>query len=289
METFELRYFVAVAQTENIHRASEALHVSPSSLSKAISRLEEELSVQLFRRENKNIKLTEEGRLLQRRASEIIQLEEATKLELSGVKGSIKIQISGNEILLTKLGLHYTEVIKKNHPLCEFEFLIESDERALNKVSRGEAHLALVTSEVTTKSELRSKVVGETKFQTYVGKDHPLYSQAKKGQTVHVNEVLKYQFVVPTHPILGKTGPKQSLDGWRDDEFPRLIGYHAPSLKILEELVLNGLAIAYLPDYFARDLKVEILTISHCPYVCQQKIRLVSKKSRDVGWINELF
>jgi DNA-binding transcriptional LysR family regulator len=289
METFELRYFVGVAQTENIHRASEKLHVSPGSLSKAITRLEEELAVQLFHREGRSIRLTEEGRLLQKRASEILQLEEATKLELSGVKGSIKVQIVGNEILLAKMGVLYSETIKKKHPLCEFEFLIESDEAALERLSRGEAHLAIVTSDVSSKSEFRSKVIGETKFQTYVGKGHPLYRFAKNGAIVPVNEVLEYPFVVPTHSILGKTGNKQSLDGWRDDEFPRKIEYHASSLKILEELVISGNAVAYLPEYFGKDLMIEALQISDCPYMCQQKIKLVSRKSKDVRWINELF
>lgn len=100
-----MRYFLGVAKTQNIHEASEELHVSTGSLSKAIARLEEELSVKLFNREGRGIRLTEEGRLLQRRASEIIQLEESTRLELSGAKGTIQVRIAGAEILLSHWGL----------------------------------------------------------------------------------------------------------------------------------------------------------------------------------------
>ena len=102
MEIFELKYFLGVARDENIHRASEKLHVSPGSLSKAISRLENELSVTLFSREGRNIRLTDHGRLFQKRASEIVQLEEAARLELAGHEGAIQVVIAGPEILLTK-------------------------------------------------------------------------------------------------------------------------------------------------------------------------------------------
>ena len=59
METFELHYFLSVARFENVHRAAEHAAVSPASLSKAISRLEEELGAKLFARQGRNIVLTE--------------------------------------------------------------------------------------------------------------------------------------------------------------------------------------------------------------------------------------
>ncbi len=58
MEIFELRYLLAVAQNENVHRTSEGLNVSPGSLNKAISHLEDELGVSLFYKQGRNIRLT---------------------------------------------------------------------------------------------------------------------------------------------------------------------------------------------------------------------------------------
>lgn len=43
MEMFELRYFLAVAQIENVNKAAAAINVSAGSLSKEISRVEEKL------------------------------------------------------------------------------------------------------------------------------------------------------------------------------------------------------------------------------------------------------
>src|SRR3954468_674100 len=113
METFELRYFLDVARYENIHRASERLRISPGSLSKAIGRLQCELSVKLFSREGRNIRLTDHGRLLQLRASEIIQREEAAKIEIAGHLGSFQAVLTGPEVLLSRMGISISAEIRK--------------------------------------------------------------------------------------------------------------------------------------------------------------------------------
>lgn len=283
METFEMRYFLGVARTQNIHKASEELHVSPGSLSKAITRLEEELSVKLFSREGRNIRLTEHGKLLQRRASEIIQLEEATRLELAGVKGTIQVQIAGAEILLANWGIDFCQQIKTSYPKASFEFQATDDKTALERVERGEAHLAIVTSDISSSSELKFKNLGETKFKTFLSQKHPLH---KKRKLIHVDELLQHAFVSPNHPLLGKVGVKQSLDGWRDDEFPRKIEYLTSSLKILEEIVVSGKAIAYLPEYFGKQLGLEIITVEGCPYTCNQKIKIVARDPKELSWLD---
>src|SRR3712207_2913498 len=115
METFELKYFLGVARVENIHRASEQLGVSPASLSKAISRLESELGVSLFSREGRNIHLTDHGRLLQKKASEIVLLVEATRFQLSGHQGTIRCNLVGPEVLLTGYGLNLAKELGNRH------------------------------------------------------------------------------------------------------------------------------------------------------------------------------
>jgi len=284
-----MKYFLGVARDENIHRASEKLNVSPGSLSKAIARLEDELSVSLFSREGRNIRLTDHGRLFQVRAAEIVQLEEAARLELAGHEGAIQIVIAGAEILLSELGMSVSQELKSRYPKSRFEFHAVDDDLALGQVSRGEAHLAIVTSDVPSQLGLTAKTLAEPRFQTIVGPKHPLYSLARAGKTVAVEQVLLHPFVSPNHPLLGKVGIKQSLDGWRDDQFPRKIEFLTSSLKILEELVTRGRALAYLPDYYAQRIDAVALKISGCPYTCTQKVRLVAKNPKDRGWLGRWF
>lgn len=61
MNVSQIRAFSTVAQQENISKAAALLHVSQSSLSKQIARLEAELGVPLFDRNGKKITLNKAG------------------------------------------------------------------------------------------------------------------------------------------------------------------------------------------------------------------------------------
>jgi DNA-binding transcriptional LysR family regulator len=288
MELFEVRYFLAVARSENIHRASERLNVSPGSLSKAVSRIEGELGVKLFSREGRNIRLTEAGRLLRSRASDLVTLEESIRAEVAGGPGALTAVIAGPEILLSHLGPEISARIRKRNPRASFEFQACDDGTALKRIETGEAHLALVTADVP--AALATRQLEETRFLTVVGRGHPLHARARAKKTVTVEDALEHEFVSPTHPIFGRVGQKQSLDGWRDDEFPRRIGFTSTCLSLITRLVSQGRALAYLPDYLVTGLDgVEPLKISGCPYTCVQRIKLVARRPKDTAWIDELF
>ena len=77
-----LNLFLIVAREETITKSAQLLHVTQPTLSRQLMQLEEKLGVKLFHRGKHNIRLTEDGMLLCRRAQELVSLSEKTKQEL---------------------------------------------------------------------------------------------------------------------------------------------------------------------------------------------------------------
>ena len=82
MDTRVLKYFLTVAQTNNITKAAEQLHITQPTLSPQIMDLETELDIKLFNRENRRLQLTKAGILFQQRATTMLQLLDQTENDL---------------------------------------------------------------------------------------------------------------------------------------------------------------------------------------------------------------
>ena len=86
MEIRVLQYFLAIVREQSIIRAAESLHLSQPTLSTQIKNMEEELGKQLLIRGTKGsrkVTLTEEGRILRKRAEEILELVKKTENEIT--------------------------------------------------------------------------------------------------------------------------------------------------------------------------------------------------------------
>ncbi len=83
MELRVLKYFLMAAREENITKAAEILHITQPTLSRQLMQLEEELGTKLFVRGKHNIRLTEDGMLLKKRAQDIVALAERTEKEFT--------------------------------------------------------------------------------------------------------------------------------------------------------------------------------------------------------------
>src|SRR5271168_2623006 len=73
MELRHLRYFAAVAEALNFTKAAARLRVAQPALSRQVSDLEEELSVDLLKRTSHGVLLTEEGKMFLGDAREILK------------------------------------------------------------------------------------------------------------------------------------------------------------------------------------------------------------------------
>jgi DNA-binding transcriptional LysR family regulator len=98
MELRHLRYFVAVAEEQNVSLAAQRLHVSRPPLSRQIRDLETELGLALFERSAKAIRLTEAGKIFLLEARAVLQRAEdavaLTKSAASQKRGQVHVGYS---------------------------------------------------------------------------------------------------------------------------------------------------------------------------------------------------
>ncbi|NDY93455.1 LysR family transcriptional regulator [Ideonella livida] len=102
MELRHLRYFVCVADEQNIGRAALRLHISQPPLTRQIQQLEEQLGAQLLHRTSRGVELTDAGRVLYEDARNILALAdraaERTSKAAQGLLGRVDVAVFGSGI-----------------------------------------------------------------------------------------------------------------------------------------------------------------------------------------------
>ncbi|OPH56868.1 LysR family transcriptional regulator [Paenibacillus ferrarius] len=136
MELLQLQYFLAVARLEHVTEAARSLHVTQSSLSKTIQRLEEDLGVPLFDRTGRKLRLNEFGsRFLHRAERALFELEQG-KQELSDLSspehGTIELAVTNASTLPNIL-----REFQKKHPQIQFHVQMLTTQEMVTLLHRG--------------------------------------------------------------------------------------------------------------------------------------------------------
>ena len=110
MDLKQLNYFLTVVNEQQITAAAKKLHMAQPPLSQQMKLLEEELGTQLFKRGPHRIELTDSGRLLARRAQQLLDMADSTTREIAdlcqGLRGTLSIgTISSSGSILLSPGL----------------------------------------------------------------------------------------------------------------------------------------------------------------------------------------
>ena len=114
MDIRQMKYFKTIVEEGTISKAAKKLHMAQPPLSMQLKQLEEELSVILLKRGNKQVELTEAGNRFYKRCLQILDLTEITKNELKqSYQDVLRICItSSNSGLIQQESIQ--EFIKKN-------------------------------------------------------------------------------------------------------------------------------------------------------------------------------
>ncbi|RYF85569.1 MAG: LysR family transcriptional regulator, partial [Chitinophagaceae bacterium] len=100
MNLQQIKYFLELSRELHFWNTSEKMFITQSALSRQIKALEDELGVQLFERNKRNVKLTEAGRFLQhewrRLLTEIEGLHRHARQIHEGKYGTLTIGYPGS-------------------------------------------------------------------------------------------------------------------------------------------------------------------------------------------------
>jgi DNA-binding transcriptional LysR family regulator len=90
MELRHLRTITAVAKHRSLTKAGEELYLTQSAISQQISRLEQELGVEVFRRTSRSVELTAEGRVILGYAQRVLAEVDGMRSELEEITGLLR-------------------------------------------------------------------------------------------------------------------------------------------------------------------------------------------------------
>jgi DNA-binding transcriptional LysR family regulator len=258
------------------------------AVSRAVSRLEEELGVDLFSRVGRNIELTADGRAFQKEAGRAVGKNQDNRPRYRPGGGDVPISLSGTE---NRIAAHLPEVLRR---LGKARVAYTLDVKVAPNTSwverailEGEAQLGIISGK-TFSSRLTGAALGRLESRTLVGKGHPLHARAKRA--VPVDEVLKHEFVSFSQAIFGGALAYAGAgDGWRDDKFPRKIGMKTESIGVALQAIESGKYLGYLPPALTRSPEVAALNVTGCPYTARTDSFLLAKNPSELSWTARLF
>lgn len=139
MNEKDLRYFCAAYELRNISRAAEQVYLTPQGLSKAIMRLENELEISLFTREQTGIVPTTYADALYMNCQEIIESLNTIKDKIVNIGAEKKKEILVAYTLgvIDYLGVEYIFDVQKAFPDIKFTIIQNPDVR-VDEMIRGE-------------------------------------------------------------------------------------------------------------------------------------------------------
>lgn len=140
----ELKLFLSVAEHLHFGKASQAVNLSASALTRSIQRLEDELGQKLFIRDNRTVQITEAGIVFRKYAKQAVDDLQAVREDLEdqriiygdlSIYSSLTAAYSVLPELITKFGSDFSDV--------KIALRTGSEDEAIEKVLEGEIDIAV--------------------------------------------------------------------------------------------------------------------------------------------------
>lgn len=195
-----LRYFVAVARSGSIRKASEELHVATSAISRQIKKIEEEFGAQLLERHPNGLRLTAAGAEVLRHAQKTLREYELLRSDIGAMQGKKtgRVRIACLESLTVDFLPRQVSTFHRLHPAVSFYIQTAGHGQVIDCVADGDADIGL-TFDLARPDDTDIVFSAPMPLVACVGRNHAL----AKNKRVSLLECAEFNLLLQfdTEPI----------------------------------------------------------------------------------------
>ncbi|TDC84289.1 LysR family transcriptional regulator [Micromonospora sp. KC606] len=251
MELQQMRYVVAVAETNSFTRAAGRCLVVQSALSHQIARLERELGTRLFERTSRRVRLTLAGQAFLPVARQCLDAAERAAAEVAATIGEVRGRLAVG-LIPTVAAVDIPSALHtfhKKYPQVRIGLRVGSSEQLIEDVKVGAIDLAFLGLPVTRRPEgVGSKQLAEDRLVAVVAPDHPLVAETE----IDLARLATEAFVdLPA----GTAGRAQSDLAFAAAGVHRDVAFEVTTVDVLMlRLIRENLAVALLASMYTPHL-----------------------------------
>ncbi|MFF8293270.1 LysR family transcriptional regulator [Streptomyces sp. NPDC016309] len=250
MELQQMRYVVAVAETNNFTRAAERCLVVQSALSHQIARLEKELGARLFERTSRRVRLTPAGAAFLPAARQCLDAAERAAAEVAAAVGEVRGRLAVG-LIPSVAAVDIPSVLRdfrRQYPDVRISLRVGASEELVEQVKEGALEVAFLGLPTTARPEgVDAFELARDRLVAVVAPDHPLAEEP----TVDLRMLSSEVFVdLPANTA----GRVQSDQAFSAAGLSRDVAFEVTNADFLARLVGQGLGIAMLPSAYASQL-----------------------------------
>lgn len=180
MDPYKLRLYITLADCRHFGRAATQCHVSPSTISRNLKQLEEELGTVLMERDNRSVALTPEGERFLQLARETLQQWETFQDSLHQSRHKLKGQLSIYCSVTASYSFLYDLLaeFRVNHPGIAIKLHTGDPAQAIERVTSGQEDIAIAARPDKLPANVEFKPIAQSPLVFIAPKNRDLMPSA---------------------------------------------------------------------------------------------------------------
>ncbi|MGW0802459.1 LysR family transcriptional regulator [Nonomuraea sp. NPDC002799] len=250
MELQQMRYVVAVAETDSFTRAAERCLVVQSALSHQVARLERELGARLFERTSRRVRLTPAGAAFLPAARQCLDAAERAAAEVAAAVGEVRGRLAVG-LIPTVAAVDIPGALRDfrhQYPHVRISLRVGASDELAEQVRQGAIEVAFLGLPTTARPQgVNARELARDRLVAVVAPDHPLAGEA----AVDLRRLSSEVFVDLPPKTAGRV---QSDQAFSAAGLTRDVAFEVTTADFMARLVGQGLCVAMLPSAYVPQL-----------------------------------